>query len=194
MADQPITNVFGIGETTAENFRRKIRKSRPTSKIGDVPTVSEVSRNKGVAKFVFNIKQKEALKEAGARVRFTPEEKQRLNKKQSQSRVGDVSKNSNVGDFRILNADRKEAYEFHQDRPALNQEQDEERRARITTDVDKWKSDPNSFDFPGIDTPSRKPRRQEKDKGFVDTTMLLRPFDSDEDDDNDNSDMGIPGL
>lgn len=31
--------------------------------------------------------------------------------------------------------------------------QDRQQKARVTTDVDRWASDPNSFDFPFVDTP-----------------------------------------
>jgi len=192
--DKPITEVPYIGEKSAEEFRRKIRRNRPTAKIGTVPTINDVSRNKGVADVFFNVRQKENLRDEGARVSFTTEEKQKRNRQSTSTTTErDPSSTNNVGDFRVLNADRREAFEFHQDRSETAQEVDENRRAPITTDVEKWKSDPNGFDFPGIDTPRRKPRREEKDRNSVDPSMLLRPFD-DGDDDEDNNGVNIPGL
>lgn len=46
-------------------------------------------------------------------------------------------------------------YEVHESRSEYAQAQDEARDARITTDPEQYASDPNSFDFPGVDTGPR---------------------------------------
>jgi hypothetical protein len=76
-----------------------------------------------------------------------------------------------AGDFNITSSDFSAAKEAHESRAEINQKRDEERRARITTDFDKWKNDKDSFDFPGIDTPSARPEAQEKDRPFVDADL-----------------------
>jgi len=43
--------------------------------------------------------------------------------------------------------------EIHEQRPPQERRADEAKQAQdITTDVEKWASDPDSFDFPGVDT------------------------------------------
>jgi hypothetical protein len=40
---------------------------------------------------------------------------------------------------------------------------DERQRAPITTDLEKWKNNKSEFDFPGVDTPTQKPKVLPKD-------------------------------
>ncbi len=46
-------------------------------------------------------------------------------------------------------------HEVHENRSEYAQAQDEARDARITTDPEQYASDPDSFDFPGVDTGPR---------------------------------------
>jgi len=78
-----------------------------------------------------------------------------------------------AGDFQVGSPDIQEAIEAHEDRPEFNQERDEQFRARVTTDVDKWMNDMDSFDFPGVDTPSNRPEAEQKDEPFVDDEFIL---------------------
>lgn len=60
--------------------------------------------------------------------------------------------------------------EVHESRSEYAQSQDEARDARLTTDVEKWTSDVNSWDFPGVDT---GPTFREKQGDNFDTDSFL---------------------
>lgn len=172
--DSPVTALPGFGEQTAETLRRRLRGSR-SPKTGPV-TVAELERaggrEGGLLDTTLNKRQKRALTEKTASASLAwPETVERERTTSGQPTT------TNVGDFRVDRQARKDAWNRHQERSAYAQEQDEERRARVTTDVDKWERNPASFDFPGIDTPTRSPRRQEKDREHVDADALLRPYD-----------------
>lgn len=186
--EQSLTQVPYIGEATEKQLRRRLRGSRPTSRIGKEVTVGEASRNKQITRYVLDARQQRALAEESS---FMPE---RSARQQQTSTTPDPSGRDTItrGDFRVGRDQFKEAREFHDERSAYSQEQDEERRARITTDLEQWKSDPDSFDYPGVDTPNqRKPRRQEKDRGVVDEDDLLRPFDDEDGEEGEDEFVGI---
>jgi hypothetical protein len=44
------------------------------------------------------------------------------------------------------------AEDFHEDRPPKAQRVDERRKAPLTDEITQWKSDPDHFDYPGVDT------------------------------------------
>lgn len=46
-----------------------------------------------------------------------------------------------------------DARERNQERSAHARDVDDDLQAEVTTDLDKWSADPDSYDFPGIDTP-----------------------------------------
>lgn len=165
-----LTDVPGIGKKTERELRRSFSGDRPTGNIGKELNVSEVTSRSGSGLLDAKLAkdQKQALaQETGRAIGGEVAPRERSQSTQS-------TNTTNVGDFRVGKDERERAWNAHQERSALSQEQDEERRARITTDVDQWMSDKDSFDFPGIDTPSRKPRAQEKDEPFVDEDSLLR--------------------
>lgn len=64
-------------------------------------------------------------------------------------------------------------FEIHESRSEYAQKQDEARDARITTDVEKWANDPDSWDFPGVDTGPTFRREQGED---FDTESFLDRF------------------
>jgi len=78
-----------------------------------------------------------------------------------------------AGEFEIPATEFQNATDAHEARPQINQRRDEGRRARVTTDFNKWRTDKDSFDFPGVDTPSGNPDAQKKDRPFVDEDSLL---------------------
>jgi len=77
-----------------------------------------------------------------------------------------------AGDFDVGQSAFEKAKSAHESRPEINQRRDEQRRARVTTDFDTWNSDKNSFDYPGVDTPTDRPEVQEKDKSFIDDGLF----------------------
>lgn len=77
-----------------------------------------------------------------------------------------------AGDFTVSADDFRKAEDAHESRPAANQRRDENRRARITTDRGKWESDKDSYDFPGVDTPTERPTAIDTDLPFADEGVL----------------------
>ncbi len=186
-----LTDIPYIGEQTENDLRRRLRGSRATSMIGNEVSVNEAERYQEVTRSILNARQQRELAEVATG--FLPE---RSARQQQESTMPSPEERDTIrrGDFRVGRDVFQNAQETHDERTARSQELDEERRARVTTDFDRWAADPNSWDFPGVDTPSqRRPRRQEKDRGFVDENSLLRPFD-DGGDDEDEDDSIIPGF
>jgi hypothetical protein len=70
------------------------------------------------------------------------------------------------GDFEVSPDNYEEAEEFQEDRSVEERQVDNRRRAPITTDVDRWKDNPGQFDFPGVDTPTETPDKEESDLPF----------------------------
>jgi len=170
-----ITSVPGIGPKTEKELRRAVRGSR-SPKTGDV-TVDEVVRKSGtgILKVHLGSKQREKLSEAANTSKvLTQSDQQRMRSERSSEVNRDPSQVKPVGDFGIVRSDRQKAFEFHQDRSEVAQRVDGNRRAKVTDDFEQWSSDPSQFDFPGIDTPSRKPRLQERDLDEVNESSLLR--------------------
>lgn len=61
----------------------------------------------------------------------------------------------------------------HESRSEYAQKQDKARDAKLTTDPDKYASDPNSLDFPGVDTGPEFRDAQEdfNEESFLDTIL-----------------------
>lgn len=51
--------------------------------------------------------------------------------------------------------DSPDPLKVHTDRPRETMETDKNRKARVTTDVETYASDPEAYDFPFLDTPSQ---------------------------------------
>lgn len=47
-----------------------------------------------------------------------------------------------------------EALDFHNKRDRYARLQDDSRQAEVTTNLAVWKSEPDRFDYPGVDTPA----------------------------------------
>lgn len=60
--------------------------------------------------------------------------------------------------------------EVHESRSEYAQRQDEARDARLTTDPEQYAKDPNSYDFPGVDT---GPQFRESEGEDFDTSAFL---------------------
>jgi hypothetical protein len=67
------------------------------------------------------------------------------------------------GDFEIDRREYNRAEEFQEERSSKARRVDARRRAPVTDEITTWKSDPSHYDYPGIDTPSDEPGRQERD-------------------------------
>jgi len=71
-----------------------------------------------------------------------------------------------VGDFTVDRRGQKRAQEKQQERSMEARQVDNRRRAPITTDYDRWSSNPSGLDFPGVDTPTKTPDKRESDLPF----------------------------
>jgi len=167
-----------VGDQTAKDFKRAIKGSRPTGNIGKPVTAEEAVRRKyrAVLQAKLDARQRENLAKAVGRDENTFLTQQERTERNTRESTG-PGENIRRGDFRVDRDIYAEATEMHRERPESAQEQDAQKRARVTTDFALWADDKNSYDFPGVDTPTRRPRREEKDRDFVDFDSLLRPFD-----------------
>lgn len=163
-----LTELPGIGEKTEKDLRKSLRGSRPTSQIGSELSVNEVTRQgRGGEGGLLDVKldknQKQAVAdEVGRSVGgVTGSSRPRSG---SGSKIPDGFKRQ--GDFLFESGQRKEAGQEFNDLPQDRQEADRGERARVTTDLEEWEDNKSGLDFPGIDTPSRKPREKDKDLGF----------------------------
>jgi len=180
MRGEPVTNVPYIGEKTAKTIRRKVRSFTNKGPVGDrMPTVEEtLAVPEGVLQQELGTRQrKELSKYVGNRKTslLTREEEREVQRQQSSNR--EKSERKGVGDFVVNRSQQKEAFEQHQDRSARAKDVDNQRRATLTTNFELWSENPGRYDYPGIDTPSRKPRVQEDDKPFVEPEDFRRETD-----------------
>lgn len=188
-----LTDIPYIGEKTEKDLRRTIRDRR-SGKTGEV-TASEAASawGSGVLKVKLDKRQRMELgkEHSNSKLRYlTDEEKRELGGNQQRGRTepGDTIQR---GDFRLDRAKFKKAREMHSERSARAKDVDEQRRARVTTDFEKWSDAKGRFDYPGVDTPQRrKPRRQSKDRPYVDPEKLLRDFEDEETNTNGGSNGG----
>jgi hypothetical protein len=164
-----LTDVPGIGPATERKLRRTIgRESRSTANLGDELTIREAERKLGTGKgspldSLLARDQKEALaEELGRAVGGVGS-----GVSSSSSRENPIpDERTRVGDFLVEQGTRQEAFDEFQELPADRRRADKEQRARITTDLEEWEQNISGLDFPGIDTPGRRVREQEKDIGF----------------------------
>lgn len=99
---------------------------------------------------------------------FTPREGQDIPYKTvEKSNVKSMIKNERIEDA------PPDPRRVHESRSDYAQKQDLARDARITTDPDQYASDPNSYDFPGIDTgPTFRDVEDDFDEeSFLDTIL-----------------------
>jgi len=80
---------------------------------------------------------------------------------------------TNTGDFRTVPAAKRAAKEYNEDeRSATQRAADAAKRAPVTTDYQRWVSDPSGLDFPGVDTPTDSPGVLPKDLKQQERPML----------------------
>lgn len=71
---------------------------------------------------------------------------------------------SKTGDFTHARAAKRAAKEYNQDeRTETERAADDARRAPVTTNYQRWQSNPGGLDFPGVDTPTASPDVLPKD-------------------------------
>lgn len=83
-----------------------------------------------------------------------------------QARLGltsDTQTAFDIGEFDVAESDFEQAQQVNQSRSTRSRNQDAAKRARVTNDFEQWQNNPDHFDFPGIDTPTTDPEKQERD-------------------------------
>jgi hypothetical protein len=163
-----LTDLPGIGEKTERDLRKSFRGDRATSRIGKELSVNEVSSvtsrgEGGLLDVKLDKNQKESLaseigRSVGGVVGSSRE------RSGSGSKIPDGFKRQ--GEFLFESGQRKEAFQEFNDLSQDRQEADRAERARVTTDLEEWEDNKSGLDFPGVDTPNRKPREKDKDLGF----------------------------
>ena len=162
-----VVDLSGFGEKTVKELRKGTNRS--SMNLGKDLTVNEIMPVGSVAKGSFldvklNKQQKKELaKETGRKIGDTLPPRQ--SRGTGSSKVPDGFKRT--GDFLYEKGQRQEAGKMFNDLSEARQEDDRGERARVTTDLEEWEDNKSGLDFPGIDTPTRKPREKDKDLGFT---------------------------
>lgn len=144
-------DVDGIGPKTAQ----KIQSVRGVQNPDDVAAMSadELSDKAGIS----HSRATKAIKAGGGNPNRS--------KRDTTGSVSAAGITYPVGDFRVEAGDQDKARArndtFTRSEEAIRQ--DEQKRAPITTDVEKWKDNKSKFDFPGVDTPTQDPNALPKD-------------------------------
>jgi len=168
-----ITDISGIGPKTEQKLRKRLRKTRPTSRAGEKVSLTDVERNQQVARSVLAADQQQALLESGSR--FTPdrETKQKIAKKKQDGRERSESDTIRRGDFRVGKDEFKSAREQFKELPEDERSEDKNSRDPVVTDFDVWSDNIGRFDSPGVDTPSnRRVRTEDTDIALNDPTEI----------------------
>lgn len=172
---EDVTAVPYIGEKTA----RELRKGLSRNQRGRTLTPRRAANlNKEFLQVKLGKRQrKELAKYVGDSPTRLLTRQERREENRNQNRSTTKSERKGVGDFMVNRSEQKEAFEQHQERSARAQDVDNQRRATVTTNFELWSDHPDRYDFPGIDTPSRKTRIQDADKPFVTAEDLRRDTD-----------------
>jgi NAD-dependent DNA ligase len=104
--------------------------------------------------------------------------KQEVGEKNENRTTGSVSAEgirTAVGDFKVElgDQDRAEARDTKHERTDKARRIDQQQRAPITLDVEKWINNKDRFDYPGVDTPTGQPDAKKKDLPFIDADDLV---------------------
>jgi len=162
MPDQKLTDVPYIGEQTEEKLRRKVRKSRATSRSGSELSTREAAKFNSVAQFVLDSRQQQKLAEISGRG-FKPdrEARQKQAQKEAEGRTQETPESIRRGDFTVGRGNFKQARDRFNELPEGEQSDDRSSREPVTTDLDQWSNNVDKFDYPGVDTPQQRRVRQQ---------------------------------
>jgi hypothetical protein len=157
-------DIDGIGPATAKKIKNVRRKRGNVQNPDDVADMSadELSDKAGISRD----RAAKAIKGGGGNPNVS-----------KQSNAGSVSAagiQQAQGDFMVgfSELDKARARNDVQSRSEEAVRQDDQKRAPVTTNYDKWKQSPGQWDFPGVDTPTQEPNLLPKDlkAGNPDTT------------------------
>jgi hypothetical protein len=178
MSDRVITDIKGIGPKTEQKLRKRLRKNRPTSRAGEKVSVRDVERNQEVARFVLAADQQRALRDAGSRLSLDRNAKRKEAAASREERRQQRQESDTIrrGDFRVSKEGIREAQDRFEDLPSEERSDDKSSREPVTTDRDLWSENIDTFDYPGVDTPSsRRVRAEPSDSVLNSPTSQQRP-------------------
>lgn len=167
MANDPILELPGIGEKTEFELKKSLPRDRRGGDVTEADLRSLGTQRDGIADVKLNKRQKESVVENTGINRIGDTRSTVETSGNNNSGGGRPSGTDLVGDFIVGDGRRREATEEFNELPENRREADKEERARVTTDFDQWNSNKSGLDFPGVDTPKRKPREEEGDLGFT---------------------------
>ena len=171
-----VADLPGFGSKTVKDLRRSVNRSDLS--LGTELTVDEIMPIGSVAEgSMLDVKlnkrqKKELAKETGRKIgdQLPPNRNRGI----GSSKIPDGFKRT--GDFLYEKGQRQEAGRMFNDLPESRQEDDRNERARVTTDLEEWEDNKSGLDFPGIDTPTRKPGRKTKTLDSPSTTSEPAAF------------------
>jgi len=186
---EKLTAVPYIGEKTVKEVKRGLSRNK---RVNLTPQKAATLGTDYLKVMLSKRQRRELAKYVGRPENslLTREEKTEIARKE-QSGQRERGERKGVGDFIVERSEQKKAFEQHQERSERARDVDNQRRATLTTNFGLWSSEPDDFDFPGVDTPNRKPRKQERDTPFIAAEDFRRDIDEDE---RDEFGSGIPGL
>lgn len=175
---EKITDITGIGAKTEQKLRKRLRKNRPTSRIGETVSITDVERNQAIAKSILAADQQRAIKEAGGRIKLDRDARKQEAAASQEKRRQERQESDTIrrGDFRVSKDGIREAQDRFEELPSEERSDDKNSREPVTTDLDLWTENINTLDYPGVDTPSsRRVRAEPSDSVLNSPTSQQRP-------------------
>jgi len=149
------TDIDGIGPATAKKIKNAGQTRRSIQAPRDVADMSadELSDKAGISRD----RARKAISGGGGNPG--------VSKRNTTGSVSAAGITYPVGEFRVEAGDQDKARArndtFSRSKEAIRQ--DDQKRAPITTDVERWKNNKSGLDFPGVDTPTQDPKVLPKD-------------------------------
>jgi hypothetical protein len=149
------TDIDGIGPATAKKIKSAGQTRRSIQAPRDVADMSadELSDKAGISRD----RARKAISGGGGNPG--------VSKRNTTGSVSAAGITYPVGEFRVEAGDQDKARArndtFSRSKEAIRQ--DDQKRAPITTDVERWKNNKSGLDFPGVDTPTQDPKVLPKD-------------------------------
>jgi len=171
--NKDITDISGIGPKTEQKLRKRLRKNRPTSRAGEKVSVRDVERNQEVSRFVLATDQQRALKDAGSSFKLDRDARKQEAAASREKRRQQRQESNTIrrGDFRVSKDDIRDAQNRFEELPSEERSNDKGSREPVTTDLGLWSENINTFDFPGVDTPSSRRVRAEPSDSVLNSPM-----------------------
>ena len=131
-----LTDIKGVGPARA----RQLQKA-------GVKTVDEFAEKEMAVRSVLPKNVADEAIESAADLSINPGSGvgRGVNGEETTSKIG-------VGSFEVAQDEFNRANEIHRKRSETSRRSDEEKTAPLTTNLERWKDNPDELDFPGVDT------------------------------------------